>query len=123
MEPIWPRVEELFCSALQQPESERETWVASQAGFDPEVREEARSLLAADRRHAELSLQTPAAGQEAPAGDRSGDELPEEGRIFGPYRTERLLGSGGMGAVYLARRADGQFDQTVAIKVIDRKST
>src|ERR1035438_820535 len=43
MEPIWPRVEELFCSALQQPESERETWVASQAGFDPEVREEARS--------------------------------------------------------------------------------
>jgi serine/threonine protein kinase len=118
MEPIWPRVEELFCSALQQPESERETWVASQAGFDPEVREEARSLLAADRRHAELSLQTPAAGQEAPAGDRSGDELPEEGRIFGPYRTERLLGSGGMGAVYLARRADGQFDQTVALKVM-----
>ncbi len=36
---------------------------------------------------------------------------------FGPYRTERLLGRGGMGSVYLARRDDGQFEQTVALKV------
>src|ERR1039457_3964439 len=39
-------------------------------------------------------------------------------RIYGNYRTLRLLGSGGMGAVYLAERADGQFQQTVAVKVI-----
>ena len=32
---------------------------------------------------------------------------------------DRLLGRGGMGAVYLAHRADGQFEQKVAIKLID----
>src|ERR1035441_9489239 len=116
MDPFWPRVEESFHAALKHPESERQTWLASQAGLDPAVREEVRSLLAADRRHGELTAQAP--GPDEPAGDGSADELPGAGQRFGPYRTERLLGSGGMGAVYLARRADGQFDQTVALKVM-----
>ena len=37
---------------------------------------------------------------------------------FGPYRAVELLGRGGMSSVYLARRADGQFDQTVALKIM-----
>ena len=37
---------------------------------------------------------------------------------FGPYREVRLIGRGGMGAVYLAERVDGQFDQQVAVKVM-----
>jgi len=40
-------------------------------------------------------------------------------RIVGHYQLDRLIGRGGMGAVYLAHRADGQFDQKVAIKLID----
>ena len=39
-------------------------------------------------------------------------------RIYGNYRTVHHLGSGGMGAVFLGERADGQFQHTVAIKVI-----
>jgi hypothetical protein len=54
-------VEEAFHAALQQPESDRESWLAAQAGIDPEVREEARSLLAADRRQGELGAQPRAA--------------------------------------------------------------
>jgi serine/threonine protein kinase len=118
MDPLWQRVEELFHSALQQPESEREAWLASQTGFDPAVREEVLSLLVADRRHGRLSAQASATRQDAAAGDGSEVELPGPGRRIGPYRTERLLGSGGMGSVYLARRADGQFEQTVALKVM-----
>lgn len=38
---------------------------------------------------------------------------------IGSYSLDRLIGRGGMGAVYLAHRADGQFDQQVAIKLID----
>ena len=40
------------------------------------------------------------------------------GDRIGPYRVLRTLGAGGMGEVYLAERADAQFDQLVAIKVV-----
>ena len=45
------------------------------------------------------------------------DEESLQGEKLGPYRILRLLGSGGMGMVYLAERDDGQFDQKVAIKL------
>jgi serine/threonine protein kinase len=40
------------------------------------------------------------------------------GDRIGPYRVLRTLGAGGMGEVFLAERADAQFDQLVAIKVV-----
>jgi serine/threonine protein kinase/tetratricopeptide (TPR) repeat protein len=111
MESFWGRVEDLFHAALDRPESERETWLAAQTGRDTSARDEVLSLLRADRKHSELCVQSPGA-------DDGGDKPPEADQRFGPYVTERLLGTGGMGAVYLARRADGQFDQTVALKVM-----
>jgi eukaryotic-like serine/threonine-protein kinase len=42
----------------------------------------------------------------------------EEGDRIGPYRVLRTLGVGGMGEVYLAERADAEFEQQVAIKVV-----
>ena len=40
------------------------------------------------------------------------------GSIVGPYKLISLLGSGGMGSVFLGERVDGEFDQHVAIKLI-----
>lgn len=40
------------------------------------------------------------------------------GRRIGPYRIVRIIGSGGMGIVYLAERADDSFSQQVAIKLV-----
>jgi serine/threonine-protein kinase len=40
------------------------------------------------------------------------------GRRIGPYRIVRVIGSGGMGIVYLAERADDSFRQQVAIKLV-----
>lgn len=40
------------------------------------------------------------------------------GDLIGPYRVLRTLGAGGMGEVYLAERADAQYEQQVAIKVV-----
>src|ERR1700761_9403807 len=40
------------------------------------------------------------------------------GDRIGSYRIVRTLGSGGMGEVFLAERADAQFEQQVAIKIV-----
>ncbi len=54
-------------------------------------------------------------------------DLPEEdlepaaaGTLVGPYRIVREIGRGGMGAMYLAERTDGQFQKQVAVKLIKR---
>jgi len=48
-----------------------------------------------------------------------GVESVSSGTSIGPYVIDGLIGRGGMGAVYRAHRADGQFEQQVAIKIID----
>jgi len=52
--------------------------------------------------------------------ERAGRTLlqPATGTSIGPYRVLRELGHGGMGSVFLARRADGAFDRDVAIKLL-----
>lgn len=50
-----------------------------------------------------------------------GEPLPDPaGQLIGPYRIVRSLGQGGMGEVFLAQRADDQFRQQVAIKLVRR---
>jgi eukaryotic-like serine/threonine-protein kinase len=106
----WNRVEDLFHAALNQPASGREKWLDEQPA-EWSVRHEVKSLLAALREHEELSG-TP--DGHAPGGTAE-PALP--GR-FGSFQPVRLIGRGGMGAVYLARRVDGQFEQDVALKVM-----
>jgi serine/threonine protein kinase/tetratricopeptide (TPR) repeat protein len=55
------------------------------------------------------------------AQDDAPESVPEaalEGRRLGPYRFLRKLGSGGMGDVWLAERADDEYQQRVAIKLV-----
>ena len=37
---------------------------------------------------------------------------------IGPFRVVREIGRGGMGTVFLALRADGQFEQRIALKLL-----
>jgi serine/threonine-protein kinase len=53
----------------------------------------------------------------APLGPTTHDEFAAAGDRVGPYRLLRQIGHGGMGAVWLAERADGSFERHVALKL------
>ncbi|MPY87308.1 MAG: protein kinase, partial [Luteitalea sp.] len=80
---------------------------------DPELRREVLSLLAAEGEASDY-LDRFAQGM-LPALATPPDP---RGRRIGAYRLLRLLGRGGMGVVYEAERADGQFEQHVALKLL-----
>ena len=109
------QLEALFHEALPRSAEERAALLERACRDDPGLRGEVERLLAAHERAGRF-IQVPAA---TVAGLASADE-PIEGRRIGPYRVVRELGRGGMGAVYLAERADGAFAQRVAIKLIKR---
>ena len=109
----WARVQALFEQALAQPPAIRADWVDDRAE-DPELAALVRSMLHADATdRGELEDAVDAAIRDATG---ASDGL-RDTRI-GPYRIVSAIGQGGMGRVYLAERADGAFDQRVAIKVV-----
>lgn len=111
----WKHVKQILETALELPKNERGPFLEEQCGGDAQLRSEIESLLTADNTRANL-LESDAASNVFAAdsgGGRIGDRV-------GPYEITGELGTGGMGAVFLARRADGAFDQTVALKLIKR---
>ena len=112
----WQRLNELFHEALALEPDVRERYVARESDGDASLAGELRELLQS---------------HEAAEGDAhpierlelSVDHLASNAVTtcrFGPYRVVAEIGRGGMGAVWLAERDDGQFQQRVAIKLIKR---
>lgn len=104
----------LFAEAVERPPPEREAWLAAECAGEPALLARVRELLAADDvRESELRLSrlSTAAGALPP------EALLPPPRI-GPWQLEELIGAGGMGSVYRARRVDGLFEQSVAVKFI-----
>jgi len=116
----WHRVEQVLDAALTSQPSEWPALLDERCTGDPELRREVEALLGRldsvrgflDSPPAALAAAIVAEAQEAEAG--SG----HEGRRIGAYRLVRELGRGGMSRVYLAERADGQFTQQVALKLL-----
>jgi len=111
----WERLEEIFAAVADLPPGERAPALDRLCGDDTALRAEAESLLSYE--HGSTGVLSGVVGQAAAsvAADQRA-----VGRRFGPYHAIRLLGVGGMGAVYLAARADEQFQKQVAIKLIKR---
>ena len=101
---------DLFDGALDLPPSERAAYL-DRTCADPVLRARVESLLAAHERVQGDFLAVPAAALSLANVGRAG-------RRLGAYQILREVGRGGMGAVYLATRADDEFQKAVAIKIV-----
>jgi serine/threonine-protein kinase len=106
----WPEVKSLLEQALEVPVEERPALFA-RLGATPALVAEVEGLLALEEQAGGF-IDEPVFSFRQPAPE------PEAGRRLGPWRLLRPLGKGGMGAVYLAERADGAFELTVAVKLL-----
>jgi eukaryotic-like serine/threonine-protein kinase len=109
------QVREIFLTVLDASAQEREAVLEDSCGWDGELRLEIEELLAAGQ-DADDALWSLARRARGPLTDRPGGFA--EGRLLGAYRLLRQIGEGGMGAVYLAERADGEFRKQVAVKLL-----
>ncbi len=112
----WQRLDALFHAALGLDGMAREQYLEAACGDDPRLRAEVARLLAADERVGRF-IERPLLA--SAAADTDDAPMPS-GRRIGPYGIVREIGRGGMGAVYLAERVDGLFEQRVAVKLIKR---
>ncbi len=122
----WKRIDELFAAALDVAPAEREAFVRRAGDGDEELCREVLELLESEAAAEEAigdSVDTFAAPllAELDADSFAGDDAAlAPGVRVGPYRIVHEIGRGGMGAVYLAERADEEFDRRVALKVVKR---
>jgi serine/threonine protein kinase len=109
----WQRINDLFQAALEVEPSHRPQFLQNQCD-DPLVVEEVKLLLSAHQ-EAGSFIQTPVSILQDTQED---DDLIAPGERIGVYKIVKEIGRGGMGAVYLASRADDAYEKHVAVKVL-----
>lgn len=124
----WEQLEEIFQQALDLPDEERASFLAETCADDEDLRRRVDELIVAYRKAGDF-IESPAvpgydAGVMAETlALREGEYTLADsivGRRIGAYKIVCEIGRGGMGAVYLAQRADEAFEKRVAIKLIKR---
>jgi eukaryotic-like serine/threonine-protein kinase len=108
----WEQMKELFASALELPAGEREAFLRQACGGDDSLVAELQALLSAHDSDPSQSMDSSDSSESAARAAKW------EGQRIGPYRLLHRIGSGGMGDVYLAARADEAFNKRVAIKLV-----
>ena len=107
----WRLVSPHLDQALELSGEERRRYLDGLAGEDPALAADLELLLGEEPAlHDEKYLEHDA--QDLLAGSR------RAGQVFGAYTLVSPLGAGGMGSVWLARRNDGRFEGTVAVKLL-----
>jgi tetratricopeptide (TPR) repeat protein len=112
----WQRVKELFSAASELDAAAATAYLDTTCSDDAELRAEVESLLDAHGAD-EAILDHPAAAHVSRDFVGAGEER-WLGRRIGPYEIAALIGHGGMGDVFRARRVDAEFEKEVAIKLV-----
>jgi eukaryotic-like serine/threonine-protein kinase len=112
----WARIKEVFGEATAIEPAQREAYLDTACGHDAALRVDVESLLASHAR-ADGVLDKPAAAYVSGEAIGAGAQ-PWIGQRLGVYEITAILGRGGMGEVYRARRVDAQYDKEVAIKLV-----
>jgi hypothetical protein len=114
--PDWQQVKSIFNAAVDLTSGERSAYLHEACAGDLSLKREVESLLASHE-HTEGFLESTAV---AKAANLLEQDLSRRwiGRRVGPYELVAELGRGGMGQVFRARRADGQYQSEVAIKLV-----
>ena len=111
----WQQIKHALDSVLALQSAQRPPYLQKLSSTDPELHREVESLLRSHEQADSSFLRDPAVavlpGFEAPRTARTG-------RRIGAYDILEEIGHGGMGEVYRAVRADGEFDREVAVKLV-----
>ncbi|TXI79921.1 MAG: serine/threonine protein kinase [Flavobacteriales bacterium] len=104
----WQRLSPLLDALIDLDADARAERLAALRAEDPALAAELEALLALEDAHGDFlsePLVTP-------------PPMAKPDTLIGPYKLDRLLGEGGMGQVWLARRADGLYQRRVALKLL-----
>ncbi len=118
----WARIEPILEAALDLSPKERAAFLDRACAGDAALRSQVERMLVAGEdpngplEHSIADM----AGPLMIAVEEAVGTRVRVGDTIGVWRLARILGQGGMGEVFLAERADGQFAQTAALKLIRR---
>ncbi len=108
----WQQIKEVFADAQDRMPAERVDFLEKACAGDGSLRSEVESLLAAAEGEAAEEGSVAASEGHSPVEDAM------IGRRVGAYKIVQRIGRGGMATVYLASRADEQYEKQVAIKIL-----
>lgn len=114
MKTRWNKIQEIFWQALKLKPSQRKGFVSNECD-DKKMEKEVQSLLKAHEQESFLDTTIDSIRERVFLQTGNNNFI---GEVIGRYKILSQIGSGGMGTVFLAKRADGEYEQKVALKLL-----
>src|SRR4051812_25383598 len=108
----WAEISPYLDEVLDLPPGERATWLADLQSRSPRLAATLRARLG------EIEALNASSFLEVTVPERI-EKAVFGGQRFGSYTLDSVIGHGGMGTVWLARRSDGQFEGVAAVKLLN----